>query len=341
MKIVSKPEPTPRRGVNGELRVLKDDTYYWINSGGEWFIAHYHDDRFLLSGSTEPQWLSRVIVGDEVSEPRDIKPSNRAASLDKLRRKLGQQGKDEILVWLSDQHAPLHDPVAHTAIMRLLYDLRPHEIICGGDLVDMQAISPHLVKKNNLRQIAASRLKTEIEAGARLLDDYQKHCKKLTYLEGNHEFWVERWINANPQLEGLLEVENQLQLKKRGIQWIPSWRDKQLVYRKGKAGFLHGIYTGKYHTKRMSEEVDCNIFYGHTHDTNSFARSFLGQKDARIAQALGCLCLPQPYMQGNPDNWQQALAIFHFRKDGFFNYDLLRIFDGGFYWGKTFYSGKS
>lgn len=225
---------------------------------------------------------------------------------------------------------------------KFLRACKPDEIIVGGDLLDMQALSPHLVKARNLRQIASSSVKKEIEAGARLLDDYQKHTKRLVYLQGNHEFWVNRWINENPQFAGLIEIPEQLQLKKRGIRWIPSWENKELLYMRGRAGFIHGIYAGLNHASQMATKVDCNVFYGHTHDTNCYTRSFLGQRQQRVAQALGCLCVyQQPYMLGNPNNWQQALAVFHFRDDGYFNYEVLRIFNGVFFYGKDKFDGRA
>lgn len=224
-------------------------------------------------------------------------------------------------------------------MLRFLKDFKPDELIIGGDLLDLESVSSHNAGK--LRQISASNVKRDFDSGRRLLDDYQKYAPKITYLEGNHEYRVKRYIDANPQFAGLLEVPEQLELAARKIYWIPCWEFQNRIYCIGKAGFIHGVSHATDHAKIMSSLFDMNIFYGHTHDINCFGRAFAGEKHQRIAQSLGCLCkYDQHYLRGRPTNWQQGFGVFYFRDDGFFNYNVVQIFNSKFFFEKNLYDGK-
>ncbi len=225
---------------------------------------------------------------------------------------------------ISDVHIPQEDKRSLSLFTQYLKDFKPDELIIAGDFLDFDEISSH--NKENLRAVESKRLWYDYDEANALLDIWQLHAKKITLLEGNHENRVERYIDANPVLEGMIEVPIGLRLKQRGIKWVRSWT-KGEVYKIGKARFIHGIYTNQYHAKKTVEAFGENIFYGHTHDVQSYSKEMKGDDKTIVGQSIGCMIKYNvAYMKGRPNKWQQAFAEFHFTDDGFFQYYIHRIF---------------
>jgi predicted phosphodiesterase len=238
--------------------------------------------------------------------------------------------KSQRVLVLPDVHIPNEDTVTLRAVERYMADHKWDEVIYLGDFVDLNVISSHNI--NNLRDVAGQTLAKDYAAANTVLDRHQKLCPgaKFTYLEGNHEFRTERYINARPEMEGLCEVPIRLNLEQRGIEWIPAWSEGH-IYTRGKANFHHGLYVGKNHSRKHVEAFGGNLFYGHTHDVEQSAKVFYGENTTIVAQSLGCLCsYQQKYLRGRPTNWQQATATFYFRPDGYFNHYVSLIFDHAF-----------
>lgn len=228
---------------------------------------------------------------------------------------------------LPDIHCPVEDKLTLGAVEAYMKDFQPDELIYLGDLLDLNCISAHNV--TNLRAVEAQRLDKDFAAAREILVRHRKLLPsgaKVTYLEGNHEHRLARYVDANPQTEGILDVERQLGLRDLKIRYIRSW-SKGEVYRVGKAAFIHGVYVSPTHAKQHVEAYGENIFYGHVHSTESHAKTKHGDNKTSIAQSLGCLCkYDQSYMLGKPSRWQQAFGVFYFFPDGFFNYYVVSIF---------------
>ncbi|MBR1146666.1 metallophosphoesterase [Bradyrhizobium sp. AUGA SZCCT0431] len=243
---------------------------------------------------------------------------------------------------LTDIHAPYEDKRSLAAVEKLMADLRFDGYLNLGDFIDFDCISSH--NKNNLRAVEGKRIHLEYDAAAVILDRHQKLIRsrnkdaEFVFLQGNHEFRVDRYLDANPQLEGMIEVPTCLEFGRRKIKWVPSW-SKNKVYKIGKANFIHGRYGGENHAKKHVTKYGCNIFYGHIHDVQCHSAEMLGVDNTMVGQSLGCLCLPQSYMHGAPDKWQQALTIFEFFPDGNFTYNVIRIFKHRFSYNGKVYSG--
>jgi len=243
----------------------------------------------------------------------------------------------EILV-IPDLQIPYQDRRSLNAVEQFIKEHKWDEIIQLGDFMDFDCISSH--NKNKLRQIEGKRLLLDYDEGNEILDRWQKLTDaQITILEGNHEFRVQNYIEANPQLEGWIEVPTCLKLKKRKINWIPFWSEGK-TYDVGKATFIHGKVTTDFHTKKMAYTYGRNIFYGHTHDIQCYSVQTAGNDNTYVAQSLGCLCnYNQQYMRGGPSKWQQAVCVFHFYEDGFFTYNIIRIFKHRFFYEGIEYQG--
>lgn len=242
------------------------------------------------------------------------------------------------LLVLPDTQCPYEDKRSLAAVEKMMADYRFDIYLQIGDFLDFDCISSH--NKNNLRAVEGKRLMLDYDHAGQILDRHQAIIRKnnpkaeFVILEGNHEHRIVKYVDANPAIEGMFEVPTALEFGRRGIKWVPYW-SKGTVYKVGKATFIHGRYTNDHHAKKHVTKHGCNIFYGHTHDIQSYSAEMLGEGKTLVGQSLGCLCGPQGYMRGGPDKWQQAFAIFDFFPDGNFTYSVIRIFNHRF-----IYNGK-
>lgn len=244
------------------------------------------------------------------------------------------------LIVLPDPHiraaAGGEDKRSIAAVEKYIKDAKPDIIICIGDLLDFNCISDH--NAFNLRAVEGETVQADYEVANKVLDRWQNLTKQVVLLEGNHDYRVERFINAYPRMAGSLEVEKGLNLKKRGIRWVRSWRDGE-IYKVGNASFIHGLYVNDHHAKKHVEAFGVPIFYGHTHDIQLYSKVRAGDGKTVVGQSLGCLCdYNQTYMKGTPNRWQQAFAEFYIREDGYFNYNIHMIFKHRFIVGGKEYS---
>ena len=235
---------------------------------------------------------------------------------------------------IPDLQVPYEDPVALNAVEQYMAAHRWDQVIYIGDFLDFDCISSH--NKNNLRAVEGKRILLDYEMGNDILDRHEELVYKrnknalFTLIEGNHEHRMERYLDANPQMSGMIEVEVGLRLKERGVKWVRNWSEGE-IYRVGKASFVHGQYTNSYHAKKMVDSYGCSIFYGHTHDMMCIPRPHRGRKDLHVGQSLGSLCNNDlSYMRGRPSQWQQGFGVFFFLPNGNFTYYTPRIVDGSF-----------
>jgi hypothetical protein len=242
---------------------------------------------------------------------------------------------------LPDPHIPVHDTKAVAAIESLMKDYRFDGWICLGDLMDFNCISSHNL--NNLRAVEGQRIQSDYKIAAKFLDSQATILRKKTpaakmiLLEGNHGQRILRYIDAHPQLEGMIEIPNALELERRKIEWVPCW-SKGDIYKVGKASFGHGRYISDGHAKKHVTVYGTSFFYGHTHSVDSYSLTRHGSQTP-IGQSLGHLCLPQAYMQGTPDKWQTAFAVFDFLPSGEFQHQFIRINNHQFVYNNKIYGG--
>lgn len=153
---------------------------------------------------------------------------------------------------------------------------KPHITILLGDFIECEALSHWLESKKKLCE--NKRFNKECAVANNELSFLQKHSKKIVYLEGNHENWVEQYIECKPEVEGLLEIPKRLYLKERDIKWVP----QNKLYHVGKMYFIHGVYIYKYHAHKHLTAYGCNICYGHCFDDQTellTQRGFLRYQD--------------------------------------------------------------
>lgn len=195
-----------------------------------------------------------------------------------------------------------------------------------GDFLDLSELS-----KYNLGYEASIEedLFETFKAGNTFLDRHVilMEDARMVLLQGNHDYRTVDFAKRHPHMGQLVDFERNLQLGARGIEFVPSWENKDELFRLGNAHFLHGHYLNKYHAARMVEAYGVCIFYGHTHDVMEYPKVLRGANKTIIGKSLGCLCeYDQQYLMGAPTNWQQAFSEFYIFEDGYFQENTVRIF---------------
>lgn len=235
-----------------------------------------------------------------------------------------------------DLHFPNHNQSLWKNIINLIGDLRPDYFIFGGDNLDMDAVNHWELEKGNRRGMEGKRLrKTYDDFNAKILDDLNPQlsdtCRKI-FLLGNHELWLEQYIDKIPELEGFAEIQRNLNLKDWEI--IPYRQTIKI----GKIYFHHGEYTCKYHAAKMVDVYERNIVYGHMHSPQSFTKVTPVDGDAHMAISMPCACEMNPqYMKDKPNAWVNGFGVFYLHPDNNFNIYPVIATKGHFIYNGKFY----
>jgi len=242
---------------------------------------------------------------------------------------------------LPDIHHPHYDKRLMDAVNEFIFDYDPDELVYMGDQMSLDCISFWNKKKPLLKE------------GQRLIKDYNNFNKDIlevhekitrpdirrTFMIGNHENRVQSYVDENPELEGLLDIELNLNLYDRGYKVVPF----NEVHRVGKLNIIHGYYWNAYHAKKTVDVFEGNVVYAHVHNPQMYAKvSPIDQKGYHTATSLGCLCNIKPeYKKNVPNFWiNQFGVIEHLPATGFFNLYPITIIEGSFMWSGRYYGKK-
>ena len=236
---------------------------------------------------------------------------------------------------LPDVHMTSDIPKDYAPVKNFIRDFKPNEIILLGDFMDVESLSAWDLDKRRIME--GRRFNKEISRANTELDYLQKYASAVTYLEGNHEDRVNRYLDKNPEMEGMIEIPEQLGLKERAIKWI-KMND---LYKKGNMYFTHGMYTNIHNARKHLQTLGCNITYGHQHGTQT-AMQNMKMQAPHMAYALGTLGDKAPdYMKNRPANWINQFAVYYWdTKTGMFNMYPVNVIKNRFMWNGKVYGGK-
>ena len=219
-------------------------------------------------------------------------------------------------VYFADRHL-VHDEPAHWSwqlFIKFVKDFQPDVLIDGGDHLDLPYISSF--NKEKLLLLEGKRLAKDFEALYGELAVLRGFTKRMLFLEGNHEQRLQRAIEKQPLLQGMAELETNVDFKGLDIEYYPL--DKQPV-KIGKLHVLHGIYTGIHHTKKHLLQYMGNVLYGHCHEFQSHYHGIPLRDDEMGANSVGILSAKDPEWLRLPGHWQNGFAVIYFNDAGNFN----------------------
>ena len=225
--------------------------------------------------------------------------------------KMVKSGYEQYVV-IPDLHAPYHDEESvQTAINFVKYQ-KPDHVVFIGDVVDLYSVSSF--DKNPKR---ANKLQDEYDCANEILTEFRKAAPKakMTYIEGNHEVRMKRYLWRHPELHGLrcLRLPQLLGLKELDIAY------KQELFWRNTFLFTHGKRFGMYASRWELADNGVSGMSGHNHRLSVFSKT--DKTGVKAWYHIGHLTDVEAAGEYRKDpDWQQGLGVvyFHNRKNRFF-----------------------
>lgn len=225
----------------------------------------------------------------------------------------------EKVVALFDPHIPFQ--VRLEPVMEFIQDFKPTKVILGGDCHDWTAVSMWV--KDQSRHLDGGIIQENYEElKEKLLRPVKLAAPRaeIVYLKGNHEEWIEKALQANPNGRGYWELEKNIS----GVTWVdvnkPHAVNENLVY-------IHGLYTNEFHAKKTVNAYHTSVIYGHVHTMQSYMMvSPVDSSKFYKAQAVGCLCALNPeYMKNRPNAWVNGFNFAYVEEETFEDYTVIMV----------------
>lgn len=243
------------------------------------------------------------------------------------------------LIILPDIQYPYHHQPSLEAIEQFMPDFKPDILIYLGDQLDLKIIRDW--QEGKIRKIEGKRIIEDYKGFDKILTKHIELCGKpqIIFFEGNHEERLERYLDYNPNWEGMLEYSIYLRFKERNIKFIPFGKTWNI----GKLYFTHGPYVIEHHAKKVVKAYGRSVIYGHTHTFQAHTDvSPIDVHDVHTATSIGCLCSKNPdYMKNRPSAWVHGFAIAYIHKNGWFNDYFINITNGKFIFNGKIYGKKN
>jgi hypothetical protein len=225
-----------------------------------------------------------------------------------------------------------HSMKAITPIFKFMDDFKPNAFVFGGDQNDFGEIS-HWTKHQRLSN-EGLRLIDSLHGFKRdVLDEVDSRLPKgaeKIYILGNHERFLLDLLDENPALEGILDIDRELDLTARGWKII-QMRDSAHL---GKLHFIHGqqIAGGEHVAKNAVTSYERSIRFGHAHTYQVYCKtSALDANDFKTGVCVPCLCIrDMKYGEGKPNRWANGFLWGYVAKNGSFNDYVSIIVNGRF-----------
>lgn len=245
---------------------------------------------------------------------------------------------------LPDLHHPDHHKPAFNAVKSFIRrnKTRIKGVVLLGDNMDCVNISRHTKGKPRLRTrggLAKDFAKFDKDILKEIESCIEPGTEKIFFL-GNHEDWLEQWLDENPEFEGIVSFDNNLNLTKRGWEVIPQG-DHRII---GKAYLVHGdsVGSGMYAAKKLVDSFCATAIMGHVHTASMQTKvSQVKTKDKWIGYTLPTLGTVSPkYAKGRPNAFVQGFGVLELWPNGFVNVYIPIILEGKFSFGGELYTGE-
>lgn len=243
----------------------------------------------------------------------------------------------DVGIVLADIHHPFHNKASISCAFQAIKNIKPSILILLGDQMDMNTISTFNKKKPKL--VENSRIQKDYKLFIKeifqpLNDILPKNCKKI-WLDGNHEERVDRLLDADPKLTGLIEVENNIDLSN----W--TYKKYKEVYQIGHMHFTHGLYYNRYHAEKNVRIYQKNMITGHCHTFQVYTSVSPVNALPKQGISIGSLCDRNPfYKENEPNRWLNQIMVFYILSDGTFRYETPTILHGRMIFNGKIYDGN-
>lgn len=230
----------------------------------------------------------------------------------------------EKLLVVPDSHWPYVDKKAWSIMLKAGAVLKPDRVIVLGDFIDCAPISFH--SKDPTRIM---RFSEELKAAHRGLDDLESlKAKKYTFIEGNHEYRLLRYLQEKaPELIDILDIKTLLGIESRGWEWVPYKHDVQV----GKMYFTHDVEaSGATAHVKLLNDYQGNAGIGHTHQMAvQYGGNVKGTSHVGVMFGwLGDKSAIDYRHKAKIKNWQHGFGVGYLEKNGNVHIQAVPIIDG-------------
>ena len=245
-----------------------------------------------------------------------------------------------------DKHFPLADMAAINVVCKAIELVKPDCYVDLGDVGEWEACSHWKWKKKKRPPLEyiiddVDRDIVDVNKGMDIIDEAldKANCKTKYITEGNHDDWMNRFVEENPYLKRYT-FKNAVKLDERGYTYYPMGKYLKL----GKLYLYHGHhFASMHHAKNHLNRLGTNLMYGHHHDVQM--ASVTNMDGVKSAYSIGCLkdmsSDKNAWLNNKKHNWQHAFAIVDFYDEGRFTVDIVQIIEGkAMVWGNLIDGNK-
>jgi len=238
---------------------------------------------------------------------------------------------------IPDTHIPLHSQEAMNVVYKAIKLVKPELVMHLGDVGEWDAVSSwkYAKKKRPPLEQLVRNLKQDALVVNTELDRLDHVCrnagvKEKIMLGGNHEVWLDNFVNDNDEDRDFLDrftPQNIMKLQERGWEWVNHGEYLTI----GELTFYHGGHCGtQHHARQHLVNLGVNVVYGHQHSVQRASLS--GLNGVHAAFCIGCLKSCQgennKWLRGRKVNWSHAFAIVYWNSDGTFRVEMVDVTDG-------------
>lgn len=220
---------------------------------------------------------------------------------------------------LPDLHLGSHDDAALRVALKIADDYAPNEVVILGDWLDAHELSAH--QAADRREALAEGYFAEVGHCREILAFFESlpSVRRVTFIEGNHEFRVERWATATGGFaESVVDHVSPKTLlgakRSKPFRWIPYKSDGESSYVEIASGLIacHGWSTAKHAAAaHLGRALGLSVVHGHTHRRQTYVLRHPVTGRQIEGHSPGCLAKLQPLWVNGPTNWSQGVTLLN------------------------------
>jgi len=215
---------------------------------------------------------------------------------------------------IGDMHAPHHCEIAVEVAKQTVKQEKPDLLLMLGDMLSCDQFSAHPPTFG----MPESDYEGDLEFVSAFMDYCQRYCGRLVFIEGNHEYRIDRWAAATAEGKGaysMLAPRIQLSRDRKNFTYVKygSVDGKYPHYKvNSRIVAVHGWSYARHATKNhLQLSQGKSVIHGHTHRADtSMIQNVWRKGDVIQARSAGCLCKQVPlYGTGRPVEWINGFIL--------------------------------
>lgn len=205
-------------------------------------------------------------------------------------------------------------------------------LIIAGDFLDAEFLYPknkdfkkHIKSNTGIEDYFLKQANKEFDLINEILDELCSVFDTITYIEGNHCYRYQRFIDSGHcpyAYHDDFNIEKRLNLKNRNISFVRynNWLDV------GKVAITHGMWNGKDCKLRHHMAAMKSVIFGDIHRAE--VEAFVSREGTRKAWTLPAMCnLEMGYMDNRDHNWTNGFGHLVVKHNGNFQFNVHEIWD--------------